>query len=321
MKKFIKILSIIILSISLFWIIVNLIPVSKSIDENPWLKTDKTLISAHRGGSNLNPENTEKAFDYVIIDTDYTDIVEIDVRLTKDNVIAINHNSDINDMALDDNSESIKIEEHTYDELRQYNLGRNFIDKDNGTTPYANYSIVEAQQAGLSIMNLENFFNKYNKVRNVKLLLEIKEEGEKGYKIVDMVQSMFKQEKYSWWKERTMIISFEDNVINYTINKYPYQFVGALGYKIVAEVAFQKLNLNSLYKANYHSLQLPLNKKIGPITINFATKEMIKMAHKRNQTIAYWTINDQKDMKMLIEYGADIITTDSPDVLANLLNK
>ena len=62
--KALKVLGLIFLGILVFYGIVNLIPPHKVIEKNPFMKTDKTLISAHRGGANLNPENTEKAFDY-----------------------------------------------------------------------------------------------------------------------------------------------------------------------------------------------------------------------------------------------------------------
>ena len=60
-------------------------------------KVDKPIISAHRGGAELNPENTEKAFDYVILETNYTDAVEFDIRLTKDNVAVIIHDDYIDE--------------------------------------------------------------------------------------------------------------------------------------------------------------------------------------------------------------------------------
>ena len=43
-----------------FWGVVNLIPMPKVCESNPWMKEDKALISAHRGGAFLNPENTKK---------------------------------------------------------------------------------------------------------------------------------------------------------------------------------------------------------------------------------------------------------------------
>lgn len=89
MRKLIKVLFSIIMVAAVFWAVVNIIPTKKVAEDgkNPFIATDKTLISAHRGGAELNPENTKRAFDYVIEDTTYTDIVEIDVRTTKDGKI------------------------------------------------------------------------------------------------------------------------------------------------------------------------------------------------------------------------------------------
>ena len=320
-NKKIKIFGIIVVSLAIFWIIVNIIPPKKIVQKNAWIKNDKTLISAHRGGSNLNPENTEKAFDYVILETSYVDIVEIDVAYTKDGFIVINHDSDINDMALTEEDKTVRLDEHTYEELRNYNLGRNFIDQKTKTKIYENYTIEQAENAGLTLMTLNDFLIKYQKVRDIKLLLEIKEDGAKGEKLVDEVETMFNSDLYCWWKERTMIISFNDELINYVVEKYPNQYVGPLGYKILPQIIFQKLALGSLYKTDFQNLQITMSKKIGPLNIKLATKGMVKFAHKRNQAVACWTINDEEEMKYLIECGVDIITTDSPDVLAKLLGK
>lgn len=319
MKK-VKTIITIILVICFFFVFVKTIPITKVVDENPWLKKDRPLISAHRGGSNINPENTEKAFDYVIKETNYVDVVEIDVRLTKDSVIVINHNSSINSLALEDNQDKVLIEDNSFEKLQQYNLGRNFIDKNTGHKPYENYSIEEAKKEGLTIMSLTNFFKKYHKVRDIKLLLEIKESNDKGFMIVDEIEKLFQNEAYKWWKDRTMFISFNDEVIDYSLKKYPNQFVGILGNNATKEIVFHKLGLDPLYSNLYHSIQIPTNYKIKKVNVNLLTKDIIKMAHKRNQSIVYWTINDEKEMKKIISYGADIITTDSPDVLWNIIN-
>ena len=58
------------LTLGAFWGVVNIIPPKKVAEANNiWLAKDKPMISAHRGGAFLNPENTEKAFDHVIIKT------------------------------------------------------------------------------------------------------------------------------------------------------------------------------------------------------------------------------------------------------------
>lgn len=328
MKKLKKagiILGTIVLALGAFWGIVNIIPPKKVEDSNsPWLAKDKPMISAHRGGAFLNPENTEKAFDYVIIDTNYCDIVEIDVHRTKDNIIVINHDFTLDRVALEgtkatDEIEDVSIKDSTYEELLNYNLGRNFEDRD-GNKPYENLTIKEADEQGLTIMTLEEFLTKYESY-DFKLYLELKEKGEDANKTADMVQELFSQEKYSSWRKRTMIISFTDSVIDYIIEKYPDQYVGALGYKIAGQLITQTLGLGTLASPKYHSLQTQMTNTAGPITINCATKAMVRGAHRRNQSVTYWTINETEDMQKIIEIGADVITTNAPDVLAELLGK
>lgn len=318
--RFIKGLGKFIVFILIVFGVINLLPVSKVVEDNPWMKVDKTLISAHRGGAKLNPENTKKAFDYVIKETNYCDIVEIDIRTTKDNILVINHDSTINRVALEDNQEDINIGNSTFEELKQYNLGRNFVDRDKNK-PYLDLTLEEAKNEGLIMMSLEEFFIEYQEVRDFKLFLEIKEDGDLANKTADKVMEYLNSDKYSWWKSRTMIISFTDSVLDYIAEKYPEQYLGALGYKIAPEIAFEILKLNPLYKPKFQCFQTPMVNNLGPISINMATEKYVKMAHKRNQTITYWTINNEKDMQKIIDIGADIITTDAPDVLEKLLNK
>ena len=315
MKKVLKKFLIVVASIVLLWVIIGLIPAPKSVEVNKWLdyrnELNRPLISAHRGGSNLNPENTQMAFDY-IVDNKLADIIELDIRVTKDNKLVIIHDETINRTALDENLEQIVICEQTYEDLLKYNLGYNFETKD-GEKPYKDITIEEAKNKGLTIMLLEEFLERY-KDSNIKVLIEIKDSGDLANFVVDETMKLL-NEKYNSWKEESMIISFTDSVIDYIIKTYPEQSVGVLGYKMIGEIVFQQLGLNALYYANYTSIQTKMSRKVGPITINLATKNFVDKAHERNQTVAYWTINDLEEMRLLIEIGADIITTDSPDLL------
>jgi glycerophosphoryl diester phosphodiesterase len=131
MMKLLKILLVLVL----FWLIVGLFEPYQVVEKNPWRKEDRTLISAHRGGALLNPENTEMAFDHVIIETSYTDILEIDVRLTKDDQLVIMHDASINRTGIKEEVEEVIIREKNYEELVHYNLGVNFVDRE-GNKPY-----------------------------------------------------------------------------------------------------------------------------------------------------------------------------------------
>ena len=320
MRKLVKVLLGIVIVLGLFWAVINIIPPYKVIENNPFRKGETTLISAHRGGSILNPENTEKAFDYVILETSYTDIVEIDVQTTKDGELVIIHDGTINETGINENtpSDDVKIKHTDYKDLLKYNLGVNFEDR-NGNHPYRDYDIERAEAEGLTIMRLEDFLIKYNQARDFKLYLEIKEDNEEGKLALE--KSIKLLNKYSWWKNRTMIISFSTAVVEYVPEVDKDMLVGALGYKIAPELVCGLLCLDSLVSAKYHGFQTSTTNSLGPITVNCATKRMVKMAHKRNQSITYWTINDEDTMKHLIDIDVDVITTDCPDVLAKILGK
>ena len=298
--------------------LVDVLPLRKVVETNEW-KEDYVQISAHRGGSLLNPENTQMAFDYVIKETSYTDIVELDLRLTKDNIIVINHDEDINRMALDEGETSIKLSEHNYIELVGYNLGKNFTSLE-GETPYKEYSSLEALNAGLTLMKIEDFFIRYNEARDFKLFIEIKDSGTNAIKITDEVMKML--DVYYWYKDRSMIISFDDDLMGYMEEKYPDQYTGSLGDKVIEQIVFSKLSLDHFYNPTYECIQVPYNEKAKSIPlIKLIDKELIRTFKKRNQLVVYWGIVTKEDMALLINNGADVITTDRPDLLAEVLGR
>ena len=298
--------------------VLYMLPLKKVVETNEWIE-DYVQIAAHRGGALLNPENTKKAFDYVIKETSYTDIVEIDLRVTKDGVIVVNHDSDINRMGLDENEKSIEISEYNYNELTNYNLGRNFVDL-NGNKPYLDYSIEKAKEEGLTLMSLEYFFKEYNQFRDFKVFLEIKESDEKGIYIVNEVMNML--EIYSWFKDRSMLISFDDDIVDYIDDKYDNQYVGSLGYKVAFQIGFSKLGIDCLYNSNYEAIFIPYNEEAkNKFKMGLESKRMIDLFKKRNQLVVYWGIDTVEDMNKFIKAEVNVITTDRPDLLANLLGR
>ena len=53
---------------------------------NPFIKTEKTYVSAHRSGADIAPENTMMAFQYCVENEDFNvDTFEFDLHITKDN--------------------------------------------------------------------------------------------------------------------------------------------------------------------------------------------------------------------------------------------
>jgi len=73
---------------------------------------DSLKIIGHRGAKGLAPENTLKAFEKAI--EHGVDQVELDLRVTKDGVVVLNHNQDVTDPA----GNKLPLKTHTFEELR-----------------------------------------------------------------------------------------------------------------------------------------------------------------------------------------------------------
>lgn len=297
-----------------FFLVINLVPKSKSFEGvNPFKKDEHTLISAHRGGSKLNPELTKKAFDYCI-EAGY-DIIEIDITKTYDDQYVICHDDTINRTGIRDDieSEEVVIAETTYEELTQYNLGVNFVDAE-GNYPYRDLTYEAAEAEGLHIMRLEDFFSEYNG-EDFLLFLEIKTSGSDPIEDAEYINKLLHSDDYSSWISRTMVISFSDEAIRHLNNNYPDIMVSPLGDDIIPYIATTVLGVSAFFKPTYAGIQF----KYSYAGIKLARRDLISVADQRNISIAYWTINDYDQMADLVYLGADVITTDSPDVLHNII--
>ena len=155
-------LGIVVLSLAGFLTLINVIPPSKAVETNPFIKekNEKVMIAAHRGGADTNPENTLLAYKAAV--NEYkVDILESDLYLTKDGYLVYNHDSYVDetcningDISFDEMDELIEdkknrhyIEDYTLEELKQYNFGYYFEDED-GSRPYKNLSIEEVKEKG-----------------------------------------------------------------------------------------------------------------------------------------------------------------------------
>ena len=81
--------------------------------------------------------------------------------------------------------------------------------------------------------------------------------------------------------------------------------------------ALMSLGVDSLYFDGIAVLQIPMEE----YGFNFATKRLIDVAHEHNLAVHYWTIDDEDEMRLLIEIGADAIMTDNPSVLKKVLDE
>lgn len=332
--KTLKLLIKIIILIIIFFVVINAIPPKKVLKDNPFIIKEGSapLVAAHRGGKNLNPENTFVAFNYAVYELGI-DILELDLVMTKDEKLVSIHNLTINESSdvevVTGSSEEYYVKDHTYEELQNFNFGYNFVDKF-GKTPYRDLvtpnqedrkEIIKA--ADLNIVTLDKILDAFF-LTDLKFIIEIKDDLETGKKAVDYIYDLLNDnERYpnANFMDRVIIGTFNGVVEDYISSKYPNIMRGGSVKNVTKFVITQMLKVNLFDNSSFAALQIPTSRNAFGINIKLDKKTYIRRAHRRGISVQYWTINDKATMKHLIDLGADVIMTDSPDLLIEVLKE
>lgn len=334
MKKSIKVLIImaaIVLVITLFFVIINVIPPKKNVDNNPFIVGEGRLplIAAHRGGGLNNPENTMLAFREAVL-TIGVDIIESDLYLTKDGYLVYNHDDYIDetcnvngDISLDEVKELCKdeskrhyIKDMTLAELEQYNFGYYFEDK-NGERIYKDAE--NFSELGLQIATVEKLFAQfYESHPDLMFIVEIKNEGDFGRRACKILSDTL--DRYPEYKDQLVVGTFHDEIEDYLKTNYPSLLRGAPTGTAASFILTQYCGVNLFDTGDFACLQIPMSYDLG-IEVGLVNQGLIDRAHRRNIAVQYWTINDAEDMRKLIEMGCDAIMTDDPMLLKSVLEE
>ena len=317
--------------ICLVIIVLNVIPPKEAIDVNPFIiqEGEKPLIAAHRGGKTLNPENTFKAMDYSV-EKYNVDIIELDLCLTKDEYLILNHNLTLNKTTdveeYTGSSDEYYVSDHTLEEIQKLNLGYNF-EKD-GTRPYKDLldDVADNERSNvlkendLRIVTVQELFDKYSET-DLLFIMEIKDSDARGLRATDILAGLIKEYEL---EKRVCIGTFHGEVETKLNEDYPHLMKGASVMGAAKFVISQMLYVNLFDNSSFTCLQVPTYYDLDDLVgikgiVRLDKKTYIERAHRRNISVQYWTINDKEEMRELIELGADVIMTDSPDVLYELL--
>ena len=168
MKK--KRLLIYTLSLSLITSYINLnkqksSDLSKNIIE--YTKTfsdDDFQIAAHRGFSSKSVENTSEAIQ-LAANEPYIDYIEIDTRMTKDNVLVLSHNDDIYESTFS----KTEISQTTYEDLENYSFSE--VSSNPSTEPQTySKNIIAIDRKTLSVLYEKNAYDKVAMASTTKIM-------------------------------------------------------------------------------------------------------------------------------------------------------
>ncbi len=327
-KKLAKQIAIPILSVLLFIFVLNILilPLTGSyarvgsvdtyVGSNQYITLgDESgpMLSAHRAGGDLAPEETLSAFKLCMESPDYSvDIVEFDLHLTKDGHLVLMHDHEVDrtsDGPIVFGKKKVKVQDKTLAELKTLNFGYNFQAPD-GSYPYRNIDNVPDDVRILTLDEVLAYLAEQRPDGDLTYIIEIKDKGRVGKEAMDKLYAAM--EKFGI-TDRTIVGTFNGDISKYIDDVYGGKVKRSAGILEVVNFYYAFLwgvNQNT-DKLGYDVLQIPMGFNGF---FDLSTKAFIDYAHSLGIAVQYWTINDEDDMRTLLKSGADAIMTDNPEL-------
>jgi glycerophosphoryl diester phosphodiesterase len=250
------------------------------------------LVHGHRGARALRPENTIPAFEYAIHVG--ADALEMDVVVTKDDVLVISHDPHINPEICQGPHPGVAIRQLTLAELREYDCGslKNPRFPKQRTAPGARIPTLD-EVLGLSVLS------------NVQFNIEIK--------------------SFPDHPELTPPPDFFAMMVLEVILKHKLE-----SRSIVQSFDFRTLhNLRGIRTAalwegpprSFVDLAREASANIIAPYFELVTPEQVQAAHAAKLEVIPWTANTPEDWRMLIDADVDAIITDDPAALIAFLKQ
>lgn len=301
-------------------------------------------LEAHRGGRDVRPENTLYSYAYAI-ELGATSI-ECDMQLTKDGQIVMSHNPILNsDITRDENGnyiENNKYDIHlmTVDELKKFDVG--VMDPNCGEY----YDLHDKTQFtyDAKIPTLEELMQLIQSYGDKNIVLNIETKSypdpvSAGYKnnadpkkFVEVFNNIVK--KYDM-EDRVVLQSFDWQTLIEMKKLNPNISTSALwqeqpswGRDSESLRRYEKKKspwLGGLDIKDYQGNPVKAAHAIGADIISpyytEISKQDVDEAHSLGMKVVPWTVNNEKDMNMLLDMGVDGIISDKPWLLKQVLEK
>jgi glycerophosphoryl diester phosphodiesterase len=248
---------------------------------------------AHRGASALAPENTIEAFRLAV--EDGAGGLELDVHMTRDGHIVVIHDATVDRTT----NRTGAVSEMILSELRRLDAGHAFSPDGGRTCPY--------RGRGIRVPTLDEVLEEFP---DVAINIDIKV-GTPG--IEESVLGVLRETNAS---ERVLVVSTSHAIVKrFRKVSGGHVSTGASKWEIGVFYILSRLRLERLVRPAYDALQVPLRHRGIPLV----TPRFLKAAHARGVRVDAWTINQAEEMRRLLDLGVDVIMTDRPGTLAEVL--
>ncbi len=297
-------------------------------------------IHGHRGCRGTHPENTLPAIQHALANA--ADGVEVDLCVTRDDIIVLHHDLHLNpDITRDasgqwienehDDEQELKLEvvlergqefgikfqneiakmldqripirELSLAELQQYNIGQ--------LKPDSQYAKKFPEQISIDnahIPTLDECANLFCQYANRKTILNLEIKKHPNFPTLTPATNKYinlllkKLNQLKIPSAQILIQSFDWNLITQLTKQITTH---KLNYKTGFTKSFP-YNLTDIQKTKTISAQ------VFSCNYRWLTKSHVEKAHDLGLEIYVWTVNEKRDMEKMAEWGVDVITTDYP---------
>lgn len=243
------------------------------------------LIFGHRGAAGRAPENTLASFGHAL--EDGADIIESDLRLTRDGHVVMIHDETVDRIA---NGHG-RIADMTLAELEMLDAGYHFSN-DDGEFPF--------RGRGIRIPTLRDAFDRFPGVR---FNLDLKDRNPA------LIEEAVSVVAHAGRADTTLLTTF-----NYGTQRRLYRAMDKAGIKTATAAA--DFEVTAAVLGAKIGLKPP-----GPLCfevpraqygVPIVTPAFIEYAHRYGLPVFVWTVNDPDEMRLLFNQRVDGIMTDFP---------
>ena len=264
---------------------------------NPF-RTGRTLVIPHAGGDGLFPENTLLAFQRTMAMG--ADVVDIDLRLTNDDVVIAFHDATVDRITGTTGS----VRAMTFEQLSGLDAGWSFTTAggdpaDSDSHPYRGKNI--------SIPTFESILDEFP---TTLLSIDLKDES------LDMVQPVCDLLRDHQRFNDVFVGSNSDQQILEFRQQCPDVRTSAIMNDVYASRDARASNDSNFVPAV--TVDQP------PFSIDgrqLVDAESLAWAHQHGIAILTWVVNDIDDLQLLVDLGIDGIYTSYPDRLLKILGR
>ena len=252
--------------------------------QRSFLGQSTTIAFAHRGGGGEAPENTLPAFEAAVA-MGYR-YLETDVQLTRDGALLAFHDSSLDRLT----DRFGRISGLSFAEVREADAGYAFSPDGGLTFPF--------RGTGVVVPTLEELLTRWD---DVYLNIDAKSDDT----VAPLVALVKRLDAFN----RVCIGSFSDRRVARIRALARGQICSSMG-QVATATAYAVSRTGSMPRFHADCLQVP--QRWGRLRID---ARFVRAAHRAGLPVHVWTVDDEAQMRFLLDLGVDGIMTDRPRIL------